>query len=68
MVGSMRTFVTDRQTETGGAGYIGPAGRQGRSKNAHQLNQQNIKNLYFWGPFSPHIDIIFLRFAYIHNM
>ena len=36
MAGSMRTFVTDRQTDrhTDGADYIGPAGRQGGSKKS----------------------------------
>ena len=32
MAGSMRTFVTDRQRD--GAGFIGPAGWLGGSKNS----------------------------------
>ena len=47
MVGSMRSCVADRQTDrqTDRAGYIVPAGRQGRSNNDLQLS--SVLQWYF---------------------
>ena len=51
MMGSMRTFVTDRQTDgqTDGADYIGPAGGQGGSKkhiSLAKLAKHFLINIY----------------------
>ena len=55
MVGSMRTFGTDRQTDrqTDGAGYIGPAdGKGGSNKQARsgpaRVEKMNLDTKIIW--------------------